>query len=171
MEFVKYISYFPCYCRWQLLPIPSYLHALTGNLPKYCQASACHSLTKSMPHILGFIIAESFFQDPNSTSVICCYLINHCKTYWHKTTSIYVNWPHLPSPHCLDPGRGGCSALGKAWRRSPDYPTSCALLPSVSLIPEGGGGSAPHWDPLTLGGEWVTRVPVQSHCLQVGAEV
>lgn len=102
-------------------------------------------VTNSMLHIWGFRIATPASSTQILISVIYCYLISHSKSYWHKTSCSH--WCQLAPPPltslCLDQGGGVgwggsgahlCAGCGGGVLT----PTSCALLPSVSLMPGGG---------------------------------
>lgn len=113
MELSRWTSYFPCYCREQCLPISSSLPALTGNLLKYCQAFACHLLTKSVLRILGFIIGVPVFQESNSLSVTYCCWISHPKRSGTKPHPFTLTSP--TSHHRILPWTWRLWTLSSAW--------------------------------------------------------
>lgn len=71
-----------------------------------------------------------------------------------QTTTIYVNRPHFH--HHILPWSGWLWMLscvlgsGGGAEGEPDYSTPWVLPLSVSLMQNGGGGSAPHWDLLGI---------------------
>lgn len=63
-------------------PLSAFAHTLFVAL----HASFCFPVSKPMPCVLGFCYCGTLFLAPLSLPIILCYIANHHKTSWLKTT-------------------------------------------------------------------------------------